>query len=292
MEQLSSQDKKELFMSMVERSKDGTLDMMRMTETKKYDEIYSKLENNNGPFGLVVGGITEDGKISVYLAEQLFKQLPSDMVGGSMLSSLEFEESDLSDFLDRFYDMNNMEILKEFYKTAPEYLRNASLQEFKDAEYSDFFDRLVMLNGLDYLSQTGNFQIGTLGRNNYRCENGLQISLMEEDGRYSLYLGEGSDVVVYDTRAGEIKEKNFKNPQFEEYINTFLQSVEELPRVYEAIMNGTYKREDFISTAKSEHTATEIGEGVSDIKLDEFTQGLQDITTGDVPKEQGTPSKE
>lgn len=35
MERLSSQDKKELFMSMVEKAKNGTLDMMRMTESKE-----------------------------------------------------------------------------------------------------------------------------------------------------------------------------------------------------------------------------------------------------------------
>lgn len=249
MEQLSSQDKKELFMSMVERAKNGTLDMMRMTESKTYNEIYSQLENNYGPFGMVINGITKDGKISVFLAEQLNKQLPSSML--SMSSTIEFEESDLSDFLDRFYDMNNMEILNEFFKTEPEYFKNISLQEHKDEEYSDFFDRLVMLNGLDYLSQLGNFQIRTLGRDNYMCGSGLQIMLMEEDGGYCLSLGEGNDTVVYDVRAGEIKEKNFKNPQFEEYINRFLQSVEDLPRVYESIVNGTYRREDFMPTIEA-----------------------------------------
>lgn len=247
MEQLSSQDKKELFMSMVERAKNGTLDMMRMTESKEYDKIYSQLENNYGPFGMVINGITKDGKISVYLAENLNKQLPSSMGVGDW-STIEFEESDLNDFLDRFYDMNNMEILNEFYKTAPEYFKNSSLQEYKDEEYSDFFDRLVMLNVLDYLSQLGNFQIRTIGRNNYMSENGLQISLMEEDSGDCIYLSEGSDRIVYDTRAGEIKEKNFKNPQFEQYINTFLQSVEDLPKIYEAIMKGTYRREEFIPT--------------------------------------------
>jgi len=43
---------------------------------------------------------------------------------------------------------------------------------------------------------------------------------------------------------------------------------------------------------KREHTATEIGDYASDISLDEFTQGLQVITSGDIPKEQSTPSKE
>lgn len=255
MERLSSQDKKELFMSMVEKAKNGTLDMMRMTESKEYDKIYNQLENNYGPFGMVINGVTRDGKISVYLAENLNKQLPSSMGIGNG-STIEFEESDLNDFLDRFYDMNNMEILNEFYKTAPEYFKNASIQVYKDEEYSDFFDRLVMLNGLDYLSQSGKSQMETLGDNSFMSENGLQISLIEEDGRNCIYLGEGNDIVVYDIREGEIKEKNFQNPQFEQYMNTFLQSVEDLPRIYEAITKGTYRREDFMTEVQTQGKQT------------------------------------
>lgn len=252
MEQLSSQDKKELFMSMVERAKNGTLDMMRMTETKEYDGIYRKLVNNYGPFGLVVGGITKDGKVSVYLAEQLSKQLPSNMVGGSMISSLEFEESELSDFLDRFYDMNNMEILNEFFKNQPDYVKNASLQEYKDEEHSDFYDRLVMLNALDYFNQPGNFHVKTLAGDDYECEVGLRVMSFEEGGNYCIVFGEGRDAVIYDVKAGEIKEKDFENPQFEKYLNRFLQSVEDLPRIYEAITKGTYRREDFIPAIETQ----------------------------------------
>lgn len=55
---------------------------------------------------------------------------------------------------------------------------------------------------------------------------------------------------------------------------------------------GILEKLEELVRQRSEHTATEIGEGVSGIKLDEFTQGLQDITSGDVQKEQDTPSKE
>ena len=248
MEQLSSQDKKELFMSMVEKAKNGTLDMMRMTESKEYDGIYSKLENNNGPFGLVVGGITKDGKVSVYLAELLFKQLPSDMVGGSMISSLEFEEPDLSDFLDRFYDMNNMEILNEFFKNQPDYVKNASVQEYKDNEYNRFYNRLVTLNGLDYLTQNGTKLAEPARHDLYELENGLEISL-KEDKPYIMFRIEG-DAALYDITTGDFK-KAFKDPKFEEYSSAFLQSVEDLPRVYESIVNGTYRREDFMPTIEA-----------------------------------------
>lgn len=253
MEQLSSQDKKELFMSMVERAKNGTLDMMRMTESKKYDEIYSKLENNNGPFGLVVGGITKDGKVSVYLAELMYKQLPSDMVGGSMISSLEFEESDLSDFLDRFYDMNNMEILNEFFENQPDYVKNASLQEYKDNEYNRFYNRLVTLNGLDYLTQSGTKLAEPPGRDLYVLENGLEIKL-KDDKPYIMFRIEG-DAALYDITTGEFK-KAFNDPKFGEYSSAFLQSVENLPRIYETITKGTYRREDFMTAVQTQGKQT------------------------------------
>ncbi len=253
MEQLSSQDKKELFMSMVEKAKNGTLDMMRMTESKKYDEIYSKLENNNGPFGLVVGGITKDGKVSVYLAELMYKQLPSDMVGGSMISSLEFEESDLSDFLDRFYDMNNMEILNEFFKNQPDYVKNASLQEYKDNEYNRFYNRLVTLNGLDYLTQNGTKLAEPPRHDLYVLENGLEIRL-KDDKPYIMFRIDG-DAALYDITTGEFK-KSFNDPKFGEYSSAFLQSVEALPRVYETITKGTYRREDFMTAVQTQGKQT------------------------------------
>ena len=122
--------------------------MMRMTESKKYDEIYSQLGNNNGPFGLVINGTTKDGKISFYLAETLEKQLPSDMGGSSGYATLEMEESELDDFLDKFFEMNNMEILNEFYKNEPDYFKNIGLEEYKNDAHNSYYNRLSILNGL------------------------------------------------------------------------------------------------------------------------------------------------
>ena len=56
--------------------------------------------------------------------------------------------------------------------------------------------------------------------------------------------------------------------------------------------DGILQKLEELVQQRSEHTATEIGDGVTDIKLEEFTQGLQEITSGDIQIEQGTPSKE
>ena len=263
MEQLSNKDKKELFMSMVEKAKNGTLESMRMTNSKEYDRVYSQLRNNIGPFGLVVSGITKDGKISVYLSDQMTKQIPTNLLSQS--ADLKFEDAQLSELLDDFYDMNNMQILNEFFKVEPDYLKTISLQEYRDDEYNGFFDKLVMLNALDYLSQQ---PISIDGRDSYSNEDGLRLSLLDKKGKTYIALQMGDEISIYDTediRKGTMTTNETSNPQFKEYISTFLQSVEDLPKVYEAITNGTYKREDFISTLNSQEKQTALQQKESEL---------------------------
>ena len=255
MEKLANEDKKELFMKMAERAKNGTLDMMRMTQSKNYNEEYSRIGNNHGPFGLLVNGINKDGKISVSLIEELGKQIPSSM-GGPNYATMEFEEEKLNEFMDIFFDMNNMEILNEFYKTESDSFKGISLQDYKNEEHNDFFDRLVILNGLDYLSQQGD-QTLVQGRDNYTIENGLNIAKLDgRDGKSYICLNKGENLIEYDIRKGIITKRNLKSPEFEEYLSTFLQSIDDLPKVYESIMSGTYKKEDFISTRRIEKEQT------------------------------------
>lgn len=263
MEQLSNKDKKELLMSMVEKAKNGTLETMRMTNSKEYDRVYSQLRNNNGPFGLVVSGITKDGKISVYLSDQMTKQIPTNLLSQS--ADLKFEDAQLSELLDDFYDMNNMQILNEFFKVEPDYLKTISLQEYRDDEYNDFFDKLVMLNALDYLSQQ---PISIDGRDNYSNEDGLRLSLLDKKEKTYIALQMGDEISIYDTediRKGTMTTNETSTPQFKEYISTFLQSVEDLPKVYEAITSGTYKREDFISTLNSQEKQTALQQKESEL---------------------------
>lgn len=263
MEQLSNKDKKELFMSMVEKAKNGTLETMMMTNSKEYDRVYSQLRNNIGPFGLVVSGITKDGKISVYLSDQMTKQIPTNLLSQS--ADLKFEDAQLSELLDDFYDMNNMQILNEFFKVEPDYLKTISLQEYRDDEYNDFFDKLVMLNALDYLSQQ---PISIDGRDNYSNEDGLRLSLLDKKEKTYIALQMGDEISIYDTediRKGTMTTNETSTPQFKEYISTFLQSVEDLPKVYEAITSGTYKREDFISTLNSQEKQTALQQKESEL---------------------------
>jgi len=63
-------------------------------------------------------------------------------------------------------------------------------------------------------------------------------------------LNKGENVIEYDIRKGIITKRNLKSPEFEEYLSTFLQSIDDLPKIYESIMSGTYKKEDFISTRR------------------------------------------
>lgn len=269
MEKLSNQNKKELFMSMVEKSKNGTLDMMRMTESKKYDEIYSQLGNNNGPFGLVINGITKDGKISFYLAESLEKQLPSDM-GDNV--TLEIEESDLDDFLDRFFEMNNMEILNEFYKNEPDYFKNIGLEEYKSDVHNSYYDRLAILNGLDYLSSQGLGTVLVNGRDNYVFENGLYVFLDGENGQ--ILISKDNENMSYDIRNNQIENQteHFEGSECEQYTSTLLKSIRDLPRVYESIISGKYEKEDFVpakAQSKEKSTLQQKEEELSSLESEE-----------------------
>ena len=231
--------------------------MMRMTESKKYDEIYSQLGNNNGPFGLVINGTTKDGKISFYLAETLEKQLPSDMGGSSGYATLEMEESELDDFLDKFFEMNNMEILNEFYKNEPDYFKNIGLEEYKNDAHNSYYNRLSILNGLDYLSSQG---IGTVlvhGRNHYVFENGLDVFLDDENGQ--ILISKDNENMSYDIRNSQIESQteNFEGSECAQYASTLLKSIRDLPKIYESIMSGKYEKEDFVHTkAQSEEKST------------------------------------
>ena len=244
MEKLSNINKKELFMTMVEKAKNGTLDMMLMTESEKYDEIYSQLGNNNGPFGLVISGITKDGKISVYLSDSMKDQIASNMGGSTGYGTLELDESELNSFLDKFYDMNNMEILNEFYKNTknvPNYFKNTSLEEYKNEDHNIYYAKLALLNGLDYFNrtQTGNLNVGS--SLSYSFENGLNIFLDRDFDK--IIIGMGKELMAYNIRNNQIESQteNFENSECSQYASTFLQSIDDLPKVYESIISGNYK---------------------------------------------------
>ena len=241
--------KKELFMSMVEKAKEGTLDMMLMTDSEKYDEIYSQLINNHGPFGIVIAGITKEGKVSVYLSDSMVDQEASYMGSSTGFGTLIFNESELNDFLDKFYDMNNMEILNEFYKNpenAPDYFKNISLEEYKNNEHNLYYAKLAILNGLDYLNNDKTGKLTVRSNCNYGFENGLEVLLDREFDK--IIIGMGEEFMTYNLRNGQIENqtKNFENSECSQYASLFLQSVDSLPKVYESILNGQYKKENFI----------------------------------------------
>ena len=266
-------DKKEIFMDLVEKAKNGTLDMYRMTKSNEYNENYSQLGNNNGPFGIVLSGITTDGKISVYLSDSMMDQKESDIGGSTGLGTLIFDESELNTFLDKFYDMNNMEILNEFYKNpenAPDYFKNISLEEYKNDEHNPYYAKLAILNGLDYLNndKTGNLIIR--GNCNYSFENGLDIFIDSEFDQ--IIIGMGEESMTYNLRNGQIESQteNFENSECSQYASAFLKSVDSLPKVYESIMSGKYKKEEFIHT-KNDSLLQQKEEELSSLEAEEKT---------------------
>ena len=243
MKNISNEMKKELFKSIVEKKKNGTLHDFIGGQSQEYDDILSRLYNNHGPFGVLLNDIDEEGKISVLLSQNLYKHLPTELLGYPY-PVLKFEEAELDAFLDRFYDMNNMEILNEFCKQRED-KDKASLERFKVDRFS--YNTFASLNVIDYLSGQGMGDCHRNGDDNYSFDRGVNLYLSDENFSNSenniLTIESGDGILRYNINTNEIIEKEGSN--LDQYIGTISKAIADIPTVYEKVLSGEYKKEDF-----------------------------------------------
>ena len=119
MEKLSKEDKKQLFMALVNLYTDR-FDLGNAYHQKEGDAMYEagywnnwKLKNN-GILGLHYNGITKDGKKEVCLTVGGGLDESRAKIRGGNLTKQFDNDTQLDEFLDRFFDMNNMEAINEF----------------------------------------------------------------------------------------------------------------------------------------------------------------------------------
>ena len=119
MEKLSKEDKKQLFMALVNQYTDR-FDLGNAYHQKEGDAMYEagywnnwKLKNN-GILGLHYNGITKDGKKEVCLTVGGGLDESRAKIRGGNLTKQFDNDTQLDEFLDRFFDMNNMEAINEF----------------------------------------------------------------------------------------------------------------------------------------------------------------------------------
>lgn len=250
---LDSAEKKKYIIDMLEKSSEPTKDDIRKTS------------NEYGPFGLWCYTYKEN-EVTIFLMDK-FGGYAATIIGEGNYGASEIvlQQEKLSDFLETFFDKNNMEILNEFYrlgnaKDIKEY--NFTLSELRDDNRNPRYDEWAILNAIDYLNNSNHGIVTTNDKNDYTLENGLNISLnnehIEQDIFHSMRmnnikLSKGEDFAIYDARNKRIIEQseNFEDVKFEEYLSILSKSVEDLPKVYESVLAGTYQREDFLNNQQS-----------------------------------------
>lgn len=250
---LDSAEKKKYIIDMLEKSSEPTKDDIRKTS------------NEYGPFGLWCYTYKEN-EVTIFLMDK-FGGYAATIIGEGNYGASEIvlQQEKLSDFLETFFDKNNMEILNEFYrlgnaKDIKEY--NFTLSELRDDNRNPRYDEWAILNAIDYLNNSNHGIVTTNDKNDYTLENGLNISLnnehIEQDIFHSMRmnnikLSKGEDFAIYDARKKRIIEQseNFEDVKFEEYLSILSKSVEDLPKVYGSVLAGTYQREDFLNNQQS-----------------------------------------
>ena len=258
MEKLSKEDKKKLFINIIEQAKrEGIRGYKQepgdaMFEAGYWDNNW-KIKNK-GILGLKYGGVTSEGKETVILT-----------IGGGLDECRHGEHSDfikqfddvtqLSEFLDSFFDMNNMEAINEF---APDNKFFTSENKYEGDKFKFCGCPLEYLHMYDCLmAKYGN----------------------REKPLRGVYSGEfskqhSSDTIVlewdYSVRKVELLSKIYGNNYEEKYINEFdynsrtiedgdykaeykdlsdlfNKAISDVPHIYEDLKKGTYSKDKFIS---------------------------------------------
>lgn len=302
MEIVSNEQKKSLFLRLIEECKKGnTLRSYKegnpFSDAGYYDYGNGWKIKNNGILGLWYTGLDEEGKNRINLiCGGSIEEKDKAVIDEHCVLTRSFSDDELQEFLDRFFDMNNMEAINEFSSGNRFFTENETYSTPYNTDNS-----LEYLNILDYINElSGGIDMQNANVAMFNGGDVLPVDYIQIAQNFPGFTIESR----YESKYEPIYIKFDQNPDtlqyelsesdgnIEQILSIIQKAISDVQNVYQALRTGTYKRADFVPMQKSEHTATEIGEGVSDIKLEEFTQGLQEITSGDIQIEQGTPSKE
>ena len=279
MEKLSNQDKKELFYALIKQCPNGF--KIGSYHQRAGDAMYEagywdynwKIKND-GILGLRYGGVTEDGKkiVSLTVGGALDEAPFAGIRGGNLIKQFD-DDSQLDEFLDRFFDMNNMEAINEF---SP-YSKSIQEEPYTGCYPNDF--PLEYLYMLDCLNEE--FGENLLDRNVYEskytgeniCPNStIRINLNYDDiildisekideyrSKWTTAKYNSND---FDSANMEIVEDEIQDPsKTNKIIEICQKAIANFPQVYQAIRNGTYtknnrsalqQRESELSTLEAE----------------------------------------
>lgn len=271
MENSSKEKKKELFYALINQCPNGF--KFGSYHQEAGDAMYEagywdnkwKIKNN-GILGLRYGGTTKEGKKFVVLTigGGLDEAAFTGIRGGDLVKQFD-DDSQLDEFLDKFFDMNNMEAINEF---APD-----SRGFTEEEKYDGCFPNDIPLEYLYMLDCLNDKFGGNLSRRNvYESEYSgediypeFRITLDYDDiilaisekldeykskwtlAKYNSYEFGSANMEIVDD---EIKDPNKTNKIFE----VCQKAIADFSQVYQALRNGTYTKSNRSPLQKREET--------------------------------------
>ncbi len=302
MEKLSNQKKKELFYGLIKQCPNGLKIGSYEQEAGDamyeagYWDYYWKIKNN-GILGLRYGGITKDGKkvVSLTVGGALEEAPLSGIRHGNLIKQFD-DDSQLDEFLDRFFDMNNMEAINEFAPDSKVFQRN---EQYTGCFPNDFpLEYLYMLDCLNeefeenllyrhvYDSEYAGEKIGPNSKvriNLYYDDIILGISerINEDKTKWTIAKYNSKD---FGSANMEIVEDEIQDPNKTNKIVEICQkAIADFPQVYQAIRNGTYtknnrstlqQREEELSALEAEEKTISEAEALIDKQSEKEGQDI------------------
>lgn len=315
MEKLSKEDKKQLFMALVNQYTDR-FDLGNAYHQKEGNAMYEagywnnwKLKNN-GILGLHYNGITKDGKKEVCLTVGGGLDESHAKIRDGNLTKQFDNDTQLDEFLDRFFDMNNMEAINEFAHDSKVFQEE---EQYKGCFTNDIpLEYLYMLDCLNeeygenlvarYVSES-EYTGGDVYPNS-------TIKLVWGYDNIELYMTEKVDEYSYKYTTAKYNYNEFGSTDMEveedeihdsdKLVKLCQKAIEDFPQVYQELRNGTYNKDKFLTEESSleqkensEETGFEINEYGEIIRPNNTKTSLQqkEEELSSLEKEEKTISK-
>ena len=265
MGKLSNEAKKQLFLRLIEECDKGNTYRSNDIGNVFHDAGYYDYGDgwkikNNGILGLWYYGIDEEGKRKVGLSVGgSLEERDNTLFGSRDTFAKSFSDSELDQFLDRFFNMNNMEVLNEFgdtryFKENENYrtpYSNISLNSLEYLNMIDYFNALS--EGFD-LQNAGGPRLN-MGEDFFA--DAIQVTHGEEDEYWILsetYGKDGKQIAHVtlrqnaDTLQYKPNEQYGDNKEIERILAVVNKAISDVPEIYKRLGTGTYKKEDFVPT--------------------------------------------
>lgn len=261
MEKLSNQNKKELFYALIKQCPNGL--QIGSYHQKEGDAMYEagywdynwKIKND-GILGLCYGGVTEDGKkiVNLTVGGALDEAPFAGIRDGNLIKQFD-DDSQLDEFLDRFFDMNNMEAINEFSS----YSKSFQEEPYTGCYPNDFpLEYLYMLDCLNEKFGEKNLLYRGVYISEYAGENicpnstirinfnggdimlGITEKIDEYKNKWTTAKYNSND---FGSANMEIEEDKIQEPNKTDKIVQICQkAITDFPQVYQALKNGTYTK--------------------------------------------------